>query len=625
MAGGAIGFTAPFKRALIAALAAVAALALPSAARAEEEVPRIASFTASPANVKAGSSTVLSAAIEPLNRAYNVAIVDTDSGEVITRCAAWFSPCSRKIEIPWSANREPKDRHFEAEVVPEGAPATGSGTDLTVHVERFEWNISLEASKNPLTVGEKTKLTVKGLEPDPRYTGYYTKIVNDTSGETITTCAGYECWHEVEFPYSMQAEAGPVEVHAEVVTETAPYDVAGRADLTLWVDPISFDVSMSFSAPETAWNGETSWLATLSASPQLYSTPFSIAVENPSGEFVASCALWVTCGHRLGPGTYRAVVRDSENIYAATQWWTIDPSGGGGSSEPEEENADDVNLLALAALFGGPSEVCTDLLFYPGTHFEGGSVSDQYLACEEAVGRGDSTVRVLKAVAAAGGGTSVLWYLYEETTKEQTPAEDTEPLEEETEPPPVPPVGWPGEITAEAELLQELNPQLESARRARTVIKQCQRLVIRASLPTSRCTELPIFASGDLDVPEATHHDMEALLYYPPWVRLNYENSTGKSGRDWYTSLVPCKENPNPELTHCDEFPFFSTEQGGGSAHPRPSLKLIDSKQNLRQGGKLGRFYSMCGVSVGGGRPFLNVPMPSGSNIPTLSLCNGNS
>jgi hypothetical protein len=134
----------------------------------------------------------------------------------------------------------------------------------------------------------------------------------------------------------------------------------------------------------------------------------------------------------------------------------------------------------------------------------------------------------LKAVAAAGGGSAVLWYLYEEKTKEQTSPEETEPAEE-TEPPPAPPIGWPGEVTTEAALLRQQNPQLQTEREARIVIKQCQRLTIRAALPTADCTEMPIFASGDLDVPQATKHDLEALLYYPGWVKLNYGGS-GKSG-----------------------------------------------------------------------------------------------
>jgi hypothetical protein len=602
---------------LLATLMALT-FAVPAASYAGE-VPHITSFTASPSSAKVGSSTVISAAISPLNSSYHVAIVNTDTGKLINRCAGWFSPCSSNLTIPWSQNRSPKDLHLEAEVVPESARPTGSGTPLTVHVERFEWNISLSASKNPLTVGEKTTLRVEHLEPDPRYTGYQTQIVNDETGKVITSCAGSECWQEVEFPDSMQANAGPVPIHAEVVSTTAPYDVAGRADLTLYVDPIPFRVSMIFSEPQTAPGGGKSWLASATPSPQRYSSSFTTWIYRSDGSSVTGCVLWITCASRVGPGTYRAVVKDSENIYAASQWWTIAP---GNSTEPEEEVADDFNLLALAAMFATPSEVCSALLFYPGTHLQGSSLSDQYLACEEAVAVGKTTPSVLRAVAAAGGGTAVLWYLYEQKTKEQTSPEATEPAEE-TQPPPAPPIGWPGEIATEAEVLRQLNPDLKTEREARIVAKQCRRLAIRAALPVSDCIEMPIFASGDLDVPQATKHDLEALLYYSGWVKLNYEDPETKTNRAWYNAFSVCDEEPR--VRNCDEFPFFSTAQGGGNARPRPSLKLINATQNKRQGGKLSGFYKVCGVNVGVGKPFLNIPMPPGSNVSTLILCNGNS
>jgi hypothetical protein len=593
-----------------------------SAARAEE-VPQITSFTASPSTVKVGGSTVLTANWSGPSWSYDIAIVNADTGAVVTRCWSLYPPCEAKVAVPWSENANPKDLHFTARAVREREPAAAGGVPLSVHVERFEWNISLSAAKNPLTVGEGTTLRVENLYPSPRYTGYYVKLVNDDTGQLITSCAE-ECTQAFNAPYSMQADAGPVHVHAEVVTETAPYDVAGRDDLTLYVDPIPFRVSMTFSEPKTASTGERTWLASATPIPVLYSWAFDTWIYRADGSTVTGCALWVNpCGTRVGPGTYRAVIKDSENIYASTGWWTLGPSATGPGSEPEEEAADDFNLLALAAMFGGPSEVCIALLFYPGTHFQGGSVSDQYLDCEAAVGEGASTVGVLKAVAAAGGGTAVLWYLYEEKTKEQTPSEDTEPLEEESEPLPVPPIGWPGEVSEEAAIMREQNTQLESDREARIVAKQCRGLTIRAALPASDCTELPIFASGDLDVPQATKHDLEALLYYPGWVKLNYESSSGKSGQGWYSSYSPCNENP--EGLDCDEFPFFSTQQGGANAKPRPSLKLINAQQNRRQGGKLSRFYAACGVNVGVGKPFLNVPMPPGSNVPTLILCNGNS
>jgi hypothetical protein len=326
------------------------------------------------------------------------------------------------------------------------------------------------------------------------------------------------------------------------------------------VDPIPFRVSLSFFEPQTESNGNRTWLASAASSPSLYGTPFKTWIYRSDNSVVTGCQLWAaSCASRVGPGTYRAIIQDDEwKIHAASQWWTVSP---GSSTEPEEESSDDFNLLALAAMFAGPSEVCGALLFYPGTHLQGSSLSDQYLACEEAVAAGRSTPAVLRAVAAAGGGTAVLWYLYEQKTKEQTSPEETEPAEE-TEPPPAPPIGWPGEIATEAEVLRKLNPALKTDREARVVAKQCHRLVIRAALPLSNCTQMPIFASGDLDVPQATKHDLEALLYYPPWVKLNYESSNGRPNRRWYTSYPVCNENS--PMIHCDEFPFFSTEQGGG-------------------------------------------------------------
>jgi Deoxyribonuclease NucA/NucB len=601
-------------------LAVVASVCFPSPSQAA--IPSITSFTASPSTVKVGGSSVISAALSETNPEYDVALFNTDTKEEIGACWAISTPCTQKIEVPWSSNKEPKSLHFVAKVYPDGTIPTegGGGSTLTVPVEHFDWNISLEVSKHFVSVGETTKITVKGLEPNPAWTGYLTHWVDETTGESLGDCFGSNCYEEFSIPIWMDAEAGAVDIRAEMVYEGDPENVAGVADTTVYVEPIHFGVGWSFSEPENS-GGETSWLATITSTPPEYLYGlYTVYVRKQNGELVTTCTLG-TCERRFGPGTYRAVVEDEAgDEFAATGWWTI-PAGS--SAEPEEEAADGLNLVALGAMFTGPSEICTDLLFYPGTHFEGGSVSDQYLDCEASVGKGASTTKVLKEVAAAGAGTSVLWFLYEEKTKELTPAEDMEPLEEEMEPWPVPPVGWPGEVAVEAETLQELNPQLETEREAEVVAKQCRRLVIPASLPTSDCTELPIFASGDLDVPQATQHDIEAIDYYPPWVKLNYESSAGKSGEGWYRYDPVCEEKPKG--FDCDEFPFFSTEQGGKSSDPRPSLKPVVKVQNQRQGGKLGAFYARCGVNVRKGRPFLNVPMPPGSNVPTLYLCNGNS
>ncbi|HEX6602649.1 MAG TPA: hypothetical protein VF030_08400, partial [Solirubrobacterales bacterium] len=562
----------------------VCCLVFPAVASAEE-IPHVTSLTADPAAVKVGETTKITVTVSPLSLGYHVYVVNTDTGQGVAGCPTYHGTCSGEITVPWSENANPKDLHLEAEVVPTSGSPTGHGTPLTVDVQRVDWNISLKASKNPVTVGESTKLQVDGINPSMDWTGYHLKIFNDETEELLTTCWGHECQRTLEFPYSMQQDVGPIPIHAEVVRETPPHDVAGRADFTLYVDPIRFGIDISFSEPVTGWNGEQTWLATASASPGLYWTPFFTSIVNSSGGTEGTCSLWVACTRRLGAGTFRAIVKDEQgNVYAATPWWTVPP--GSAPSEPREETADGLDLLALAALFPNATAACNAILLLPGTHLANSSVTDQYLACDAAVAAGASTTAALRAAAAAAGGTAILWLLWEEQTKEQTDPEQFEPEEpEETEPIPVPPIIWPESIAAEAETLQELNPEKASQREAQVTIKQCQRLVARAGLPTSRCTELPIFASGDLDVPQATKHDREAVLRVPGWVKLNYEGSAGKSGGGWYNAYAICDEEPR--LRDCHEFPFFSTEQGGGTAYPRPSLKLIDRKQNRRQGSKL--------------------------------------
>jgi hypothetical protein len=588
-----------------------------SNARAEE-VPSVTSFSASPTTVQVGKSVTITATMGPENGDYELVIVNKRTGKELIGCRAWWPSCWTEVHVPWSEQAEPKDLEYEAEIIKRGGTSGGGGTSLTVPVEPVVWHMYFTADKNPGTVGETVTVHLKGLEPSLRYTGYEARVTDGVTGEPLFDCVE-DCYRTISLPYSLEANPEPFNYRAEIVSNEEPLDVQGTAEYALLVNPIRFQASMSFSEPTPGPGGTTHWTATLSASPPLWAPPFYIGLWNLAGEYEGGCALYVACGHQVGPGTYRTVVEDEEGeILAATQWWTIP----GNSEEPEEDTADDLNLLALAGLFSGPSAICDAVLFYPGTHFAESTLSDQYLACEAAVANSASAVQVLRAIAAAGGGTAALWWLYEKETETQTPPGATE-TPEESEPLPVPPIGWPNEINSEVLTLMSQNPELETEREARIVIKQCQRLMSRAGLSSNKCTELPIFASGDSDVPQATKHDLEALLYHPPWVRLNYEDPALKPKSTWYQSLPACSERSEELKLDCDEFPFFSTVQGGGEAKPRPSLKVIDSTQNRRQGGKLRAFYNTCNISNGISQPFLNVPMPLGSEVPTLYLCNG--
>lgn len=120
---------------------------------------------------------------------------------------------------------------------------------------------------------------------------------------------------------------------------------------------------------------------------------------------------------------------------------------------------------------------------------------------------------------------------------------------------------------------------------------------------------------------------------------LAYERPRGKPGRGtWYVNIEPCRSN-EPAITgeDCDEYPFFSTEQGGPLASQRapfttPDLAPVDSGDNQAQGRLLRRFYHniRCPLATGvavsgenalGGTPFLVVPIPA-VGVPAGWLCN---
>lgn len=116
---------------------------------------------------------------------------------------------------------------------------------------------------------------------------------------------------------------------------------------------------------------------------------------------------------------------------------------------------------------------------------------------------------------------------------------------------------------------------------------------------------------------EATDHDLEALITHPEWVQLNYKHRGGASST-WKNSKDTCQQQiPG---TQCDEYPFWSTSQGG-PVTPEPSLKRILAGHNTMQGSKLSTFYDFCGIEEGD--EFLSIPVPpTAPTVTTLAMCN---
>lgn len=93
-----------------------------------------------------------------------------------------------------------------------------------------------------------------------------------------------------------------------------------------------------------------------------------------------------------------------------------------------EQTQDDLDLTALAELFTSGNAICERLLVYPyPVSLNGDSVSDQWQACDAAVRAGKSIPDILRAIAAAGGGTAVLWWLMDDAGVEQAPDPEQSP------------------------------------------------------------------------------------------------------------------------------------------------------------------------------------------------------
>jgi len=178
-------------------------------------------------------------------------------------------------------------------------------------------------------------------------------------------------------------------------------------------------------------------------------------------------------------------------------------------------------------------------------------------------------------------------------------------------------------------LQEEPDPE-DQATKVRTIAKECVKNVIAARLyfeGRHPCQTLPMFFPGS-DVITAAQHDYDAIFVThspddgpanPEWLRLNYLPSAAQTGsRTWYQAATyNCGD---PSLGACDEYPFYSSMQGGPNAVPLPSLRRIDAAHNTLEGSRYGTFTQQClkGVS---GAAFLVIPMPYTYAPPTFGVC----
>jgi len=118
-------------------------------------------------------------------------------------------------------------------------------------------------------------------------------------------------------------------------------------------------------------------------------------------------------------------------------------------------------------------------------------------------------------------------------------------------------------------------------------------------------------------------------------VQLNYMARAEQDGSGgWYRSAPEC--DPPEVGKQCDEFPFYSSEQGGPNATPPVDLMKIAGADNETGGSRYWSFLSACNMkslaqkqaagdaSSTRGDAFLTIPIPPEWGVTTKTdLCNG--
>lgn|GEM_PF-1574651 len=136
----------------------------------------------------------------------------------------------------------------------------------------------------------------------------------------------------------------------------------------------------------------------------------------------------------------------------------------------------------------------------------------------------------------------------------------------------------------------------------------------RAQAQDKCATQPVLFVGGLADFgKEAAEHDLEVIGPQPELVQLEYMSeankiATGKS-RQWYNLVAyrtPCLNKTTAQ--HCDEYPFFTTVEGGPTAfdtYGSDVLKPISIADNTVEGGTLSALVTTaaCGMQSAVGNP----------------------
>jgi hypothetical protein len=337
------------------------------------------------------------------------------------------------------------------------------------------------------------------------------------------------------------------------------------------------------------------------------------------------------------------------------------------------QSVQEVDLDYLAGLLVSETddEIVLEICDSPeATYFEESSVCDEGLAYLEAItNEGESRAAALGAAIGAAIGPSAAAGLGAYLILHHSTAPSPPQAVPQTPPPPPPDFSDPPPpqvIVTSPNRVQYLSQlYLDRAARegrelspadAQAGADQCDKLVrwaIQSSvqIPSASgdaCANLPIFFPGSNpnlpgQISPTTQHDWDAITGAngadtsdPSWIQLNWVNQADRTKTPgypltWRSDDERCDAMPTGD--QCDEYPYFSSAQGGPAwfaGPPGASLRPVIGSDNGSQGSKYRWFADWCDLKSGGsdqataaaeGSPFLVIPIPSAKAPPTFSTC----
>ncbi len=571
------------------------------------------------------SATLTATLSEPLPSPYFLSIFD-DLGNRVAYCNSSGGPttCVGGGQPAIGATRT-YTAYVSQDLPYTGAPAVDvrATSSLAVTNVGYTGTVSLTADRTSVDADDPSaSLTATLSKPLP--SPYFLSIYDDT-GARLTYC-GYFSGSPTTCTVGVQPGTSSTRTYSAYVAldfpDTGPPTSGVRATSSLPITNLGYTGTLTLTADHNqvdASNPTASLTATLS---KPLPAPYVLSIYNTLGDRITWCSSGggpTTCS--ASTGTIAASTTATYYAFVSQDFPDSSiPSVDVRAADSTTVTNTDATPYAESVVALGAGVVAQDVCFGLNSvrsPDDPGSISAAYLACIAFITAGAITLtEALDWVLTNYGQRGLLivyGWIYGQThdidgNVVQVPQFDpASPPDTRTAPFPQNTINFPAsvldQITAEIEAHASSPNMVADPTLARQLASACLNLTSWAFSTgvtfedpnADPCGQDPIFAPGT-QAGGAAENDMLAIEGNPSLMRLNKMSRSVKRNTNvspsWKNTdqiCVQARSEGNP----CDEYPFYSTEQGG----PGARLASVPDGENSSEGGSLAAFYgNACGL-----------------------------